>query len=126
MKKSKLIFWTTTVIIFLFEGVLSALTSQTEMAKEGIQHLGYPPYFGNALVVFKIIGALILILPQIPKRLKEFDYAGFTFNFLFASISHFAIDGISFQSFFPIIFLIILAISYRYYHKVYCFDNAML
>jgi hypothetical protein len=119
MKKDKIIFWTTTTIIFLFEGVLTALTSQTELAKQGISHLGYPPYFGNALVVFKVLGALILIIPQIPKRLKEFAYAGFTFNFLFASISHFATDGMNFQSFFPLIVLGILGVSFSYYQKIY-------
>ena len=67
----------TTVIIFLMEGVMPAFTSQTEMAKEGIKHLGYPEYFGNALVVFKVVGALLLIIPQVPKRIKEWAYAGF-------------------------------------------------
>ena len=62
MKKDKIIFWTATTIIALFEGVMPALTSQTEMAKEGIRHLGYPEYFGNALVVFKILGVLSLVL----------------------------------------------------------------
>ncbi len=62
MKKIKIIYWIPTVIIFLFEGVLPALTSQTELAKEGIRHLGYPEYFGNALVVFKILGALALVI----------------------------------------------------------------
>jgi hypothetical protein len=32
------------------EGLIPAFTSQTELAKEGIRHLGYPEYFGNALV----------------------------------------------------------------------------
>ena len=59
-----MIFWITTIIIFLFEGVMPALTSQTELAKEGIKHLGYPEYFGNALVIFKILGVLILVIPQ--------------------------------------------------------------
>lgn len=86
-------------------------------------HLGYPAYFGNALVVFKVLGALSLGIPQVPKRLKEFAYAGFTFNFLFESISHFAVDGIGFQSFFPLIFLVILWISYTYYNKVYSPKN---
>jgi DoxX-like family len=119
MKTTKILFWTTTIIIFLMEGVIPAFTSQTELAKEGIRHLGYPPYFGNALVVFKVLGALTLVIPQVLKRLKEFAYAGFTFNFLFASISHFAIDGMNFQSFFPLIFLAILGVSYIYYHKLY-------
>ena len=118
MKKDKIIFWTTTVIIFLFEGVIPALTSQTEPAKEGIRHLGYPAYFGNALVVFKVLGTLTLIIPQIPKRIKEWAYAGFAFDFLFASISYFAVEGIVFLSFFPLIFLGILTVSYVYYHKL--------
>lgn len=118
MKTTKILFWTTTIIIFLFEGVLTALTSQTELAKEGIQHLGYPQYFGNALVVFKILGVLALIIPKVPSRIKEWAYAGFTFDFIFASISHGAVDGIDFQTFFPLLFLIILVISYTSYHKL--------
>lgn len=126
MKKAKIIFWTTTIIIFLFEGVMPALTSQTELAKEGIRHLGYPEYFGNALVVFKILGVLILVIPQIPKNVKEWAYAGFGFDFIFASISHFAVDGVGFQSFFPLIIFLILAISYIYYHKIERYKNIAL
>jgi hypothetical protein len=118
MKKDKIIFWTTTIVIFLFEGVMPALTSQTELAKEGIRHLGYPAYFGNTLVVFKVLGTLTLIIPQIPRRLKEWAYAGFAFDFLFASISYFAIEGVVFLSFFPLIFLGILTVSYIYFHKI--------
>lgn len=118
MKKEKIIYWVATSIIALFEGVMPALTSQTELAKEGIRHLGYPAYFGNALVVFKIVGVLILIIPQIPKRIKEWAYAGFTFNFIFAAISHGVVDGINFQTFFPFIILGILMLSYVYYHKL--------
>ena len=118
MKKNKLIYWTTTTLIALFEGVMPALTSQTELAKEGIRHLGYPEYFGNALVVFKILGVLVLVIPQVPKRLKEWAYAGFTFNFLFAAISHGAVDGINGQTFFPLVVLGILLLSYRSYHQL--------
>lgn len=118
MKKNKLIYWTSTTLIALFEGVLPALTSQTELAKEGIRHLGYPEYFGNALVVFKILGVLVLVIPQVPKRLKEWAYAGFTFNFLFAAISHGAVDGINGQTFFPLVVLGVLLLSYRSYHQL--------
>ncbi|MFZ1584488.1 MAG: DoxX family protein [Saprospiraceae bacterium] len=118
MKTTKILFWTTTIIIFLFEGVMPALTSQTELAKEGIQHLGYPAYFGMALVVFKVVGTIILILPQVSARIKEWAYAGFGFDFIFASISHFAVDGMDFQSFFPLIIFGILIVSYVNYHKL--------
>jgi DoxX-like family len=118
MKKEKIIFWTATTLIALFEGVMPALTSQTELAKEGIRHLGYPEYFGNALVVFKVLGVLALIIPAIPKRVKEWAYAGFAFDFIFASISHGVVDGINGQTFFPLIVLAVLVVSYIYYHKL--------
>jgi hypothetical protein len=117
-KKEKIIFWITTTIIVLFEGVMPALTSQTELAKEGIRHLGYPEYFGNALVVFKILGVLALVIPQVPKRIKEWAYAGFAFDFLFATISLGAVDGINGLTFFPLVIFGILAVSYIYYHKL--------
>jgi hypothetical protein len=97
---------------------MPALTSQTELAKEGIRHLGYPAYFGMALVVFKVVGTIILILPQVSARIKEWAYAGFGFDFIFASISHFAVDGMDFQSFFPLIIFGILIVSYVNYHKL--------
>lgn len=117
-KSTKIAFWTTTIIIFLFEGVMPALTSQSEMAREGIRHLGYPEYFGQALVVFKVLGSIGLVIPRLPARMKEWIYAGFAFDFIFASISHFAVDGMGLMSFFPLIFLMILVISYVSYHKM--------
>lgn len=121
MKKDKIIFWTSTGIIFLFEGVLPALFSQTESAKAGMRHLGYPQYFGNALTIFEVLGALVLLIPQIPKRIKELAYVGSAFNFLFASISHSNVDGFGFSALFPLIFLGILAISYIFYIKIYSY-----
>lgn len=118
MKKNNIIFWITTGFIFLFEGVMPALYSQTEMAKEGIRHLGYPDYFGNILVAFKIVGVLLLVIPQVPSRLKEWAYAGFAFDFIFAFLSHVAVDGFSAMSCFPLVILAILAVSYVYYHKI--------
>lgn len=118
MKKEKIIFWIATIVIFLFEGVMPALTSQTEMAKEGIRHLGYPEYFGVALVVFKVAGSIALVIPQIKGRVKEWVYAGFGFDFIFASISHWAVEGFGGQTIFPLVVFAILAVSYIYYHKL--------
>ena len=118
MKSAKIIFWVSTILIFLFEGVMPAFTSQTEMAKEGIRHLGYPQYFGNLLVVFKVAGTLLLIIPQIPARVKEWAYAGFAFDFIFAFASIWAVDGLTGVTFFPLIVLAVLIVSYVYYHKL--------
>ena len=118
MKKTRIIFWTATIIIFLFEGVMPALTFQTELAKEGIRHLGYPQYFANAFVVFKVLGVLALVIPKIPNRIKEWAYAGFAFDFIFACISHWSVDGFGFQAIFPLIIMAILIVSYVCYSKI--------
>ena len=117
MKKDKIIYWVPTIAIFLFEGVMPALTSQTEMAKEGIRHLGYPVYFGVMLTIFKVLGSLALLIPAVPKRVKEWAYAGFGFDFIFAFVSLLLVDGFNYVLLLPIVFFVFLAISYTYYHK---------
>lgn len=119
MKLDKIIYWTTTTIIFLFEGVLVALTSHTEFAMQAIAHLGYPIYFGIMLSVFKILGSLALILPMVPKMIKEWAYAGFGITMIAALVSLWATDGFSGMLAMPVVFFLILAASYVYYHKLY-------
>ena len=126
MKKDKVIYWTSTTIIFLFDAVILALTSHTQLAVEGIRHLGYPDYFRVELTVFKVIGGLVLILPKVPARFKEWAYVGFAINFTSAAISHSVVDGLGFQSFFPIIILSILMASYFSYHKLNRFQSLSL
>lgn len=118
MKSAKIIFWVSTILIFLFEGVMPALTSQTELAKEGIRHLGYPAYFGVMLTVYKVLGSLAITIPQVPARVKEWAYAGLTFDFTSAFISYWAVDGLTGAAFFPLIVLAVLMVSYIYYHKI--------
>lgn len=118
MKKNKIIFWVATAIIFLWEGVMPALTSQTDLAKEGISHLGYPAYFGIMLTVYKVLGSLAIILPIVPARIKEWAYAGLSFSLISAFISHWAVDGFNAQTPFPLVILAILMVSYTYYHKI--------
>lgn len=112
MNKNNLIYWISTSLIFLFEGVMPALTGNSEMAKEGILHLGYPDYFRVMLTVFKVAGALVLILPMVPARIKEWAYAGFAFTMIAAFVSHAAVDGFNGQTFFPLIVLAVLLVSY--------------
>lgn len=118
MKTTRIIFWVTTILLFLFETVMPALTFNTELAKSGISHLGFPAYFGSMLIIFKILGGLTLIIPSIPARVKEWAYAGFAFNFISASIAHTVVDGLNFQTFFPLIIFGILIVSYISWHKL--------
>ncbi|PSR56488.1 DoxX family protein [Adhaeribacter arboris] len=123
-KTTKIIYWTTTSIIFLFEGVLPAFTSHTDLAVEGIRHLGYPDYFRVMLTVFKVAGALALILPFVRGRFKEWAYAGFGITILSAFISHGVVDGLNGQTFFPLFIFVILSISYLSYHKLSKFPHS--
>lgn len=118
MKKTKLLFWITTTIIFLFEGVLVAFTSQSEMSIQGITHLGYPVYFVTLLAVFKVVGTLALMIPKVPARIKEWAYAGFGIDFLSAFISIWVVDGFGVGLALPFVFMIILVLSYRSYRKL--------
>jgi hypothetical protein len=118
MKTNRIIYWISTGFIFLFEGLIPALYSQTELAKEGIRHLGYPGYFGIILTVFKVVGACLLIIPRVPVRVKEWAYAGFAFEFIFAGLSYIATDGFTGNALFPLIVFLLLIISYINYNKL--------
>lgn len=111
-------YWVATALIFIMDGLIPALTSNTELAKQGISHLGYPDYFRTLLTIFKVSGALILILPVFKGRIKEWAYAGFTFNFISAAVSHTVVDGFGGQTIFPLVALLILAVSYFNYHRL--------
>ena len=118
MKKAKIIFWVTTSIIVLSEGLIPALTFNIAATKEAITHLGYPIYFGYMLTVFKVLGALALIIPKVPSRIKEWAYAGFGFDFIAAFVSIWAVDGFGGMLVLPVVFLAILKLSYTNYHKL--------
>lgn len=120
MKKDKIIFWTATIIILLFEGVmpLSTLLFAPQYATAGTEPLGYPNYFAYALIVCKIVGTIAITVPSIPRKLKEWAYAGLTFNLLFAALSHAVVDGKIGFILLPIVILVILAVSYIYNNKI--------
>ena len=117
MKQNNLIYWISTGLIFLMEGVMPALTGNSEMAIEGIRHLGFPDYFRVELTIFKVIGSLALILPMVPVRVKEWAYAGFGIVLISATVGHVVVDGANFQSFMPLIFLVILVVSNVTLHR---------
>lgn len=117
-KQTTIVYWTTTILIFLFEGVMPALTSNSEQAKQGISHLGYPDYFRNMLTFFKVLGSLGLLLPFVKGRVKEWVYAGFAFDFICAAVSLWAVDGFTGLTFFPLLVLAVLIASYVTYHKL--------
>ena len=120
MKKNKTIFWVATIIIVLWEGVmpLGTLLFTPEYATVGTRPLGYPDYFAYALIICKVLGVFAIAFPKTPSKLKEWAYAGLSFNLIFAFISHACVDkNIGFMLL-PLVFLGILAVSYVYNNKI--------
>ena len=79
--------------------------------------LGYPIYFIQLISWAKIIGSLVILIPGL-NRIKEWAYAGFTFNLISAAVSHWAVDGFGPDLIFIAIVMGVLAVSYVTYHKL--------
>ena len=118
MKKAKIIFWISTGLIFVFEGVMPTLFGQSEMSIQGFTHLGYPVYFVTLMTIFKVLGVLALVIPAVPARVKEWAYAGFGFDFLCAFISICIVDGLGSMVAPAVIAMVLLVLSYTNYHKL--------
>ena len=54
------------------------------------RHLGYPPYLLPFLGTAKILGVAIVLTPRLP-RLKEWAFAGLTFDLTGALFSHLSV-----------------------------------
>jgi hypothetical protein len=120
MKTNKIIFWITTTIIFLWEGLmpLSTILFMPQYVNAGTKPLGYPDYFAYALIIFKVLGATAIMLPKLPAKLREWAYAGLTFNLIFAVISHVMVDKNIGFILMPVVVGIVLAVSYIYNQKI--------
>ncbi|APW65311.1 hypothetical protein LPB137_05330 [Poseidonibacter parvus] len=99
------------ILVGLFSGVVDIL--QTQGVISASQELGYPLYFFTLLGIFKILGAIALVLPRKFESIKLVAYSGFAFDFIFASFSHFSIGDSFTKILTPLVFLIILDISYK-------------
>lgn len=121
MKKNKIIFWVATVIIILWEGVmpLGTLLLAPQYVNAGTKPLGYPDYFAYALVIAKVLGVAAISSPKAPAKLKEWAYAGLTFNLIFAFLSHACVDQNFGFMLMPLVVLGILAVSYVYHGKIH-------
>ena len=83
MKTKLIIYWVTTIFTALelvAGGATDLMHGKTalvagEPATEVLAHLGYPVYLLTILGVWKLLGAIVLLAPRLP-RLKEWAYAG--------------------------------------------------
>ena len=116
--KNKIIYWAATGL-FCFAMASSAYLYFTSEEIKGVfVHLGFPSYFRIELGVAKILGVIALIIPLVPRSLKQFAYAGFTINIISALIAHLASGDGAMSSITPIVLFSFLVISKIYYDKL--------
>jgi hypothetical protein len=117
MKRNKIIFWTLTGLLIPALGygsVISAL-GDPESVKV-ITALGYPAYLSPFLGVAKILGLIVIFTPKFP-RLKEWAYAGLSFDVIGATYSLIAIGTPIAYAMFPMVAFGLILGSYYFYHK---------
>ena len=83
-------YWVTTALVvseLVLGGVWDIL--RVPQVRVLIERLGYPRYFLVILGIWKLLGAVALIIPRFP-RLKEWAYAGVVFDLTGAVASQLA------------------------------------
>jgi hypothetical protein len=105
-------YWITTALITLAfaAGGAMDLSGGPEVV-EGMRHLGYPAYVALLLGTWKLLGALAIGAPGMP-RLKEWAYAGMFFDLTGAAVSHAAVGDGAGKASVPLAMVAILVASY--------------
>lgn len=117
-KLLSLVYWATTLMFSaaLAWSAVQYLVEAPRMQATMIDHLGYPAYFPKILAVFKLAGVLALLVPTsaftFGRELKEWAYAGFTFDLLGATASHLSVGDSFAIALVPVAFLVLLSASY--------------
>jgi hypothetical protein len=121
MKKDRIIYRTTTGIV-AFVMVFSIITftffDHFPYPEGAFRHLHLPGYFKVELTTAKTLGLLALLIPSVPRKIKEFAYFGFAITLISAVIAHSSIGDKWYNIADPLGFLVVLAISYRYFLRL--------
>lgn len=102
-------YWVSTGLFALALGA-SGVGYLAGAMNEALFGLGYPLHFVYVLGTWKVLGAIALLVPALP-RVKEWAYAGFFFNLTGAAVAHLAVDGAA-GAVPPLVLLAILGVSY--------------
>jgi len=117
MKRERSIYWATTGIIAALMLWSAYNFAFNEAQRDAFRHLGLPNWFRWELTVAKVLGALALVLPGVPDKIKELAYFGFALTIASADVAHLASGD-------PVWFVVphwtllgILAVSYVHHQK---------
>lgn len=111
-RKSRLAYWIPTgllVLNFAFGGVSTLLGAESSL--EVFRRLGYPDYFAVMLGVAQLLAVAALVVP-VPRTLRDWAYAGLSFDAIAAAVSLLAIGLPVYHLTFPVIVLALLLASH--------------
>jgi DoxX-like family len=112
MKSKAIGYWICTVVIallFLSGGIMQAMRAPAATA--GITHLGFPVHFAVLLGVWKILGAIVILLPGFA-LVKEWAYAGIVIDLTGASVAHAAVGDGAGNIIAPLVFTLVVVASW--------------
>ena len=118
MKKTNIIYWVVTGLFaafMVFSSIGNVIADEQSVAFIN-GHLGYPKYIIPFLGVAKILGVIGILLPRL-SRLKEWAYAGLSFDLVGAVFSIISVDGFKTDMAVMVVPFAFLALSYIYHHK---------
>lgn len=118
-KSLKITYWiaTSVFVVGLSWSAVQYLIEAPKMVAT-ITGLGYPVYFMKALGVAKLLGVAAIVIGRF-ETLKEWAYAGFTFNLIAASVSHLASGDPAWKATVPLAFLVVLMVSYAAWKRLH-------
>jgi uncharacterized membrane protein YphA (DoxX/SURF4 family) len=107
-KTKSIVYWTMTglVAFFIGGGGVSQMAQYRANPHGVVPELGYPMYFFAILGIWKVLGAIAILVPGFP-RLKEWAYTGIFFDVTGAAASCAVVGGYGAYAFHVIAPLII-------------------
>ncbi|NIJ56122.1 DoxX family protein [Dyadobacter arcticus] len=117
MKKVKVYYWICTGILIPALGIGSVygIVSHPASLKQ-LTDIDFPTYLAPFLGVARLLGLIAVVNPKYP-RLKEWAYAGLTFDIIGAIYSQIATEQPFTDLLFPLLAIFLLSGSYLLYHK---------
>jgi hypothetical protein len=105
-------YWVCTGLVAFFVGSGGlAYALQVPDVVQGVVVLGFPVYFVVMLGVWKVLGSVAILLPRLP-LLKEWAYAGITFELFGAATASFATGAELWHVAAPLSIAALLAVSW--------------
>ena len=118
MKKTNIIYWIFTIIFggFMLSSSIPDIIKVPSAVDIVCTQLHYPEYFLVFVGIAKLLGSVAILIPGFP-RIKEWAYAGLTFDLIAATYSQIAVGTPANKWCIMILFFVLAAGSYIYYHK---------